>query len=281
MKKILFCFLFGCTMAASAGAQTYQELSDRALAAIEQDSLAQAEDYIRQALKLEPANPRNAFLFSNLGVIQRKQRRYEHALESYTFALNFAPHSVPILLNRAALNLELGRDDAARVDYSLALDKEKDNREALLMRAYIYMKMRDYKSARADYEHLLKLDPSSYNGRLGLATLEQKEGRLPEALSLLNRMIDEQSGQQTERTQLAVLYVARAGVEQEMQHPESALLDLEEAMRLDSSQAEAYLTRGQIYLSQGKKKQARQDFEKAVSLGVPQAELRELMRQCR
>ena len=74
----------------------------------EQDSLPQAETYIRRALKLEPANPHNALLFSNLGTIQRRQRKYEKALESYNFALNIAPRAVPILLNRATIYMERG-----------------------------------------------------------------------------------------------------------------------------------------------------------------------------
>ena len=46
-----------------AFSQTYQELSERAVAATEQDSLSLAEKYIEQALKMEPANPHNALLF--------------------------------------------------------------------------------------------------------------------------------------------------------------------------------------------------------------------------
>ena len=183
MKKLILSFFVCGVMTLSAFSQTYQELSDRAVAATEQDSLTQAEEYILQALKLEPANPHNALLFSNLGTIQRRQHRYDQALESYTFALNIAPRALPILLNRAALYLELGKDDLARIDYSLVLDIDKDNAEALLMRAYIYMRQRNYNFARADYERLLKIDPQSYNGRLGLATLEQKEGKYEAALS--------------------------------------------------------------------------------------------------
>lgn len=270
-------------MALPAFSQTYQELSERAVAATEQDSLTKAVEYIRQALKLEPANPHNALLFSNLGTIQRRQRDYEQALESYTLALNIAPRAVPILLNRAALYLELGKDDLARIDYSLILDIEADNKEALLMRAYIYMQQRDYNFARADYERLLKLDPQSYNGRLGLATLEQKNGKYQEALAILNRMIAEKGSDSDAMAAplYAVLYVARAGVEQDMKHAELAMIDLEEALRLDPSQTEAYLMRGQIYLSQKKKDLAKRDFEKAVSLGIPQADVRELLQQCK
>ena len=103
MKKLIF--LAVCLLASGMPAfgQTYQELCDRAVTYTEQDSLLQAETYIRRALKLEPANPHNALLFSNLGTIQRRQRKYEKALESYNFALNIAPRAVPILLNRATI----------------------------------------------------------------------------------------------------------------------------------------------------------------------------------
>lgn len=283
MKKFIFIFLVWGAVAIPAFSQTYEELSERAVAATEQDSLTLAEEYIMKALKLDPANPHNALLFSNLGTIQRRQHRYEQALESYTLALNIAPHTVPILMNRAALYLELGKDEQARVDYALALDIETDNREALLMRAYIYRQKRDYKAARSDYERLLKLSPLSYNGRLGLAMLEQKEGKYEEALSLLNKMIADKADEATQITAplYAVLYVARAGVEKDMQHIDMALIDLEEAIKLDPSQSEAYLMRGQIYLSQKKKELAKRDFEKAVTLGVPQADVRDLLQQCK
>ena len=282
MKRFILSVFVWSTMMAPAFSQTYQELSERAVAATEQDSLELSKQYIGQAMRTEPANPHNALLYSNLGTIQRRQHQYEQALESYTMALNIAPRAVPILMNRAALYLELGKGELARIDYSLVLDLEKDNQEALLMRAYIYMNRRDYKFARADYEHLLRLAPQSYNGRLGLATLERKEGKYDAALALLNAMLagqEETTG--LSASQRALLYVARAGVEQEMKHADLALLDLEEAVKLDASQPEAYLMRGQIYLSQKKKNLARRDFEKAVSLGIPQADVRELLQQCR
>ena len=281
MKKFIFVLLLSCTLV-PVFAQSYQEFCDRAIACTEQDSLSQAEEYIRQALELEPANPHNALLFSNLGTIQRRQHQYEQALESYNFALNIAPRTVPILLNRAAIYLELGKNNLAQADYSLALDLEKDNEEALLMRAYIYMQQRDYKMAKADYERLLRINPANYNARLGLATLEQKEAKYEEALVILNDMLAAKGEHsQLSDLQRAMLYVARAGVEKDMQHTDMALLDLAEAIHLDESQIEAYLIRGEIYLAQKKKELAKRVFEKAISLGIPQADLRDLLQQCK
>ena len=59
------------------------------------------------------------------------------------------------------------------------------------------------------------------------------------------------------------------------------MLDLDEAIRLDPRQSEAYLMRGRVHLMLKKKTLAKRDLEKAVSLGVPQSEVRELMNQCK
>lgn len=265
---LLFCF------PVVTFAQTYQQLSEKAIDCIEKDSLLQAETLLLKALKMEPKNAKNALLFSNLGLVQRRLGEFDKALESYSFALNFAPLAVPILLDRAAIYMETGKTDRAYTDYCQVLDEDKQNKEALLMRAYIYVIRRDYPAARIDYDRLLEIDPQSYSGRLGLATLEQKEGKFRESLEILNKMIVESPDD-------ATLYVARADVEREMNHDDLALVDLEEAIRLDASLADAYLLRGNIYLSQKKKAQAKTDFEKAMSLGVPPADLHEQLRQCK
>lgn len=274
MKQIFFIFLFFLSAIATKAQTTYQELSAKAVERVEQDSLPQAEALIRQALKLEPKNPHNALLFSNLGLVQRKLGRYDDAIESYTFALNIAPLAVPILLNRGAIYMEKGMTDRAYIDYCEVLDADKVNVEALLMRAYIYTLRRDYKAARMDYERLLGLDSQSYNARLGLATLEQKEGKYRESLDLLNKLL-------VEHPEDATLYVARADVERDMEHIDLSLVDLDEAIKLNTSLIDAYLLRGEIYLTQKKKALAKQDFEKAISLGVPQSDLREQLQRCK
>jgi len=211
MKRYISLIVICCFTWLSVFSQTYQELVEKSIEAAEQDSLIRAEEYIHQALKLEPDNVHNTLLFSNLGTIQRKRHRYEQAVESYTYALNLAPKAIPILLNRATLYMEMRREDQARVDYSLVLDLDANNQEALLMRAYILMQQRNYKDARLDYERLLKLNPHSYNGRLGFATLLQKEAKYNEALAIISGMITEGNDQRNwDNREQAMLYVARA-----------------------------------------------------------------------
>lgn len=255
-------------------AQTYNELTDQGLKLAEAGELEKAEETFRRALKQEPANSQNVLIFSNLGTVQRGLGKYDDAIESYTYALNIAPRAVPILLSRATAYMELGKTDRAYVDYCQVLDSDKTNVESLLMRAYIYVVRRDYNAARIDYNRLLEIEPANYNGRLGLVTLNQKEKKFNEAIDIIGKMI-------TEFPEDATLYVARADIEVDMNHVDLALIDLEEAMRLAPDSPDAFLLRGDIYLSQKKKVLARQDFEKAIQLGVPKSDLSHQMQQCR
>ena len=82
MVRIIIALLFCFPVALSA--QTYQQLSEKAIECIEKDSFHRAEELLLQALKLEPKNAKNALLFSNLGLVQRRLGEYDKALESYS-----------------------------------------------------------------------------------------------------------------------------------------------------------------------------------------------------
>lgn len=272
MRVLLVLLLF--TSLSVSGQNTYKELSEKAIEYIEKDSLQKAEDLLGKALKLEPNNLHNTMLLSNLGLIQKRMGQYTKALESYNLAINLAPLAVPILLDRAALLMEMGEQNKAYVDYCMVLDVDKQNKEAILMRAYIYLNRKDYNAARMDYNRLLELDPKNYSGRLGLVTLYQKQTKFREALELIAKMI-------VEHPEDPVLYITRASIELDMNHEDLALIDLDEAIKLDKSLPDAYLLRGNIYLNQKRKSLAKADFEKAISLGVPAADLHEQITKCK
>ena len=71
---------------------------------------------------------------------------------------------------------------------------------------------------------------------------------------------------------------ARATLAVEMNTPDLALLDLEEAAKLAPDDAEIYVMCGEIYLSQKKKREAYVAFEKAIELGVPRPELQDKLK---
>ena len=71
------------------------------------DSLQQAEELFREALRLDPYNARNALhFFLTLGTVLKRQGKIDEAIDSYTMALNITPYATAILLNRATLYME-------------------------------------------------------------------------------------------------------------------------------------------------------------------------------
>lgn len=271
MKRIVYILLLCCSCF-QLSAQTYDELITRAMDAVEKDSLYQAEQLFKEALRLEPSNMRNALLFSNLGTIQRRMGKNDDAVESYSLALNLTPYSVTMLLNRASLYLEMDYLDKAYVDYCNVIDLDDKNQEALRFRAYIYMRRRQYQDARNDYQRLLEVIPGEKTARIGMAMANQKLNRHRESLEEFNRLI-------VDYPKDASLLKARAELEIVMNSLEMALLDLEHAAKLDPNDADIYIMCGEIYLAQGKKREAYAVFEKAIELGVPRPLLEDRLKE--
>ena len=252
-------------------AQTYDELITRAMDAVEKDSLYQAEVFFKKALKLEPANMRNALLFSNLGTIQRRMGKSKEALESYSLALNLTPYSITMLLNRASLYLDMDYLDKAYLDYCTVIDLDAKNQEALQFRAYIYMRRRQYQEAKNDYQSLLEVIPDDKTARIGIAMVNQKMLRYRDSLEEFNRLI-------VDYPKDASLLKARAELEVDMSSLEMALLDLESAAKLTPDDADIYVMCGDIYLAQGRKREAYVAFEQAIKLGVPRPLLQDKLK---
>ena len=266
--KVILIAVFACFQ---LSAQTYDELITRAMNAVESDSLYQAETWFKKALQLEPANMRNALLFSNLGTVQRRMGKNQEALESYSLALNLTPYSITMLLNRASLYLDMDYLDKAYVDYCNVIDLDDKNQEALGFRAYIYMRRRQYQDARNDYQKLLEVVPGDKTARIGMAMVNQKLQRYRESLEEFNRLI-------VDYPKDVSLLKARAELEVEMNTLELALLDLESAVKMAPNDAEIYVMCGDIYLAQGRNREAYVAYEKAVELGIPRPELQDRLK---
>ncbi len=167
------------------------------------------------------------------------------------------PDNIGLRLNKASWNMLLEQWDYAKKEYDWVLERDPQNVAALYYRAYVFEKQHRYKFARKDYETMLSIVPGNFNGQLGLALLCQKDMRPSEAMDRLNILIQQYPDS-------AVAYAARAGLEAERGQNEVAEYDFSEAMRLDPSNSDYILNRADIRIKMGKKKQAREDLDRAV-----------------
>ncbi len=258
--------------------QTYDELVEVSFKYLEQEDLLAAETSLIQAMRNEPANPRNVLLLSNLGTIQRRLGKLEEALISYTSALSRSPKSATLLSNRASLYIEMGEQDKAIADYtSLLIDDEK-NEDALYQRGFLYLSKKDNLSAEADFEKLMEINPNTLNGRKGIATLCKFRGEYDEAeriyIFLIDRVPDDVD-----------LYLSRAELFLMMEKNGKALSDINKAISLEEKNGErnpySYMLRAQVKIRQYEKKSAQEDIELAVRLGYDKQKADELLNELR
>ena len=273
MKRIVSTICAIC-LCVSLSAQTYHDIVEKAMDYTLKDSLEQAEQLFLDALKLDPVNARNALLFSNLGTVQMRMGKTDAAIESYNLALNITPYATSILLNRAALYLDKGMKDKAYMDYCNVIDLLPENVEARLYRAYIYMGRRQFDEARVDYTVILGKEPKHKSARIGMVLLDQNLGKLTAAHNGLNLLINDYPEDVS-------LLKMRANLQLDENFPSAALVDLETVAELDPADAENFCQIGNVCLQLQKKDQARKAFEKAISLGVPRAQLHDKLKACK
>ena len=161
MKKKISIAAVISILTLTASAQTYEQYVEAGNRLAQHDSLTQAEEQYRNALRLAPEDYRNALIYANLAKVQLAQGQSQKALNSYELALGIVPRNVPILKSRADLYLKLGNLTKALIDYRNILEVDPNNTEALQYLGYIYTKQREYAKAKTHYERLLSIEPDT------------------------------------------------------------------------------------------------------------------------
>lgn len=166
MNHILYICLTVCfaalPIAASADntqtkqSATYIQYVDSAQRFMDNSRWGDAERCLNAALRMQPANPTNPLLFSNLGVCQTELGKYGNALQSFEVALVKTPDSPKILTNRARLYLLMNREEDAIQDLNHAIRGDSILEHALLLRGSLLMKQSKLQQAQKDFETLLR-----------------------------------------------------------------------------------------------------------------------------
>ena len=202
----------------------------------------------------------------------RQKLRDSLAVASERLAYN--PDSLSLRLEKAAWNVRLEEWQYARDEYDYVLRRDPSNIAALFYRAFVNEKQKRYKFARLDYENLLAIVPGNFEATLGLALLNQKDSRYTDALNMINILV-------AQHPDSAVAYAARAGIELERKMYAPCEYDYGKAIELDHGNTDYLLSRANVRLLMRRKKEARDDLDEMVRLGVPRANLIDWYAKCR
>ena len=249
---------------------TYEEWITASFDALDENNNAQAEQCLKNAMKLEPANPQNGLLFVNLGTIQRNQQKYKDAEISYTCAISLLEENTVAFSTRASLYAEMEEYQKAIDDYSVIIGRNPENEDALYERALCRLMNNDTVGARFDLETIDKFNPKSAKSRLGMAMVYKTMGENAMAVELYDALIKANPNSWSLLRDRAEVYFfsKRLG---------AALIDIDKSISMNGKDPLSYFLRAKIRWAKGDREYARRDLNRAVELGLPQSAAADLV----
>jgi len=254
-------------------AQTYEDMIKKSYDYSDAGDLPAAEECLKAAMRLEPANPLNFALLTNLGTLQRRQGKLEDALLSYSAALSQQPDNETILINRAELYTEMDETEKAIGDYNTLIVNYPTHEKGLYNRGLLYIKTGEFLLAEKDFEFILDTYKDTFMGRFGLAILEKARGNYDESEIIFNYLADKYKDNIRILEERAELYFLT-------KRNRRAMTDLNKVFAaVKEPSAEMYMLRGRIKLAQYEKESAATDFRKAGELGYDKETVDKLIKQ--
>lgn len=115
-----------------------------------------AEDYLSQSLTLEPDNPSGLQLKAKLANLNKE---HEQALQIYNQLVKDNTDNLSYRLERAATLAILKKDELAKADLKVILDKVKNHPQANFIKAQILLREKDYNGAYNAAQQVLNVMP--------------------------------------------------------------------------------------------------------------------------
>lgn len=226
-----------------------------ARAAIARQDLRDAEDLIKELKDADPTNP-NTFI--RLGNLYRQMNQPENASANYIVSIAMgAPTARPL----TALN-EIAATNYKAVAQALdfAIDKADENKTIMLfLKGNIAMDSGNYYDAEEAFQQLLKYPDGKIAGVYNsLATVRLALGNLTGATEAVNQSINLGAS--------ADNHLLKAEIEMASGNYHGAIVDANEAAKLDPNNVNAYIVSGEAYALSGNGDDAISQLNKAIMI---------------
>lgn len=243
----------------------YLELADSARYYIAKENWSEAARCTRDALRLEPANPGNPMLFSNLGLAAGMEGKIGEAMECFDIALSRAPKSIPVLTSKAKIQIKASDTEGAleTLDAILAIDSVSE--WPLQTRGLLRMRRGDYKEAFDDFKKLTKTYPTNSWGPGGMAKCMEIQGYISEAAGYYSEAISRTKSGDEDRVEFQLGLIENLGHTGKL----TEALDMaKEAIEEQPHDGRLYLLRGWIKKLLLIYREAEADKKLAIDYGV-------------
>ena len=219
-----------------------------------------AEQWLLKAFRADPDNPSNSMVLSNIATLQRYQGKLSEAVKNYSLALDMTPHAVTLLLNRAALYVEMDSIVRAIDDYERVCELDMYNTEARYSLGVLAMEQGDSKRAEDLFNEIKRINPNSGLYHEGMGLLHKRNGNHARAAELFTQVIKVQPSSQ--------LLAHRADCYLAMKKLNDAEADIRTALEMTPDDPFLYVLRAKLNKLRFQRDDMNRDIDTAVSLGL-------------
>lgn len=249
----------------------YFQCVDSAQSYIYNHDWAMAEQWLLKAFKADPTNPGNSMVLSNIATLQRYQGKLADAVKNYSLALDMTPHAVTLLLNRAALYVEMDSVQRAIDDYERVCELDMYDTEARYSLGVLAMERGDTKRAEDMFNEIKRINPNSGLYHEGMGLLHKRNGNHSRAIELFTQVIKVQPSAQ--------LLAHRADCYLAMKRLNDAEADIRTALEMTPNDPYLYLLRAKLHKLRFQRDDMTRDIDTAVSLGLSRTYIKEMLEE--
>ena len=219
-----------------------------------------AEQWLMKAFMTDPDNPGNSMVLSNIATLQRYQGKLAEAVKNYSLALDMTPRAVTLLLNRAALYVEMDSVQRAIDDYERVCELDMYDTEARYSLGVLAMERGDTKRAEDLFNEIKRINPNSGLYYEGMGLLNKRNGNFSRAAELFTQVIKVQPSPQ--------LLGHRADCYLTMKRLNDAEADIRTALEMTPDDPYLYVLRAKLNKLRFQRDDMNRDIDTAVTLGL-------------
>ncbi len=218
----------------------------------------------------------NSLPYWNRGQYYRSNGDFNKALQDYSQAVAIEPQNPELYNSRGKTYFDMAMSgkyesqskelvQKALKDYTQALSiptvKPKSKAEILINRGAANGSQQNFQQSIQDITEGLKIDPTNENGYFNRSIAYYTVGQLDNALSDYNEYLKFQPNNANVWYESGMILRAKA-------RNQEAIERLTRAVQLDPGMGIAFVERARAYIQAGDKASARQDYQRALQLGI-------------
>ena len=241
----------------------------RATARAAQNNYAGAIEDYTAAIRLKPDDPGSYY---QRGIVRYDQNDYAGAVEDYTKAIRLKPDDPGFYYQRGAVRYDQSDYAGAIEDYTKAIELKPNDSGSYCRRGNAKSAQNDYPGAIADYSEAIRLKPNGAALYCRRALIHEIQGNMQQAKEDRQHARPLETSQYTpaEKQRLAFIYIKLGNHFLESKECRPARVYYTEAIHLQPENAQAYLSRAEVYTALGNHSQAEMDYERGAKLlGAP------------